>query len=124
MRGPTPSVSASAPGPFARCVVMRYGELEWYAFVLGGGLRNLMANGGSLGWKRTLGKILQPIPFYTRFPEYHFFSEAIRRVVSNSAAGRCEILDVGSPKLLGLYLSTAFPVRSHLTDLSERETRE
>src|SRR6185437_558915 len=85
-----------------------YRELKFYFFGLRTGFSNLFRNGLALGWKRTLGKITQPINWYTRFPEYHFFDQAISvHLAGLPANSRPAILDVGSPKLLGLYLAFA-----------------
>src|SRR5690242_20298390 len=54
----------------------RYQEPRYYFFGLKAGLRNLLQNGFALGAKRTLGKIAQPINWYTRFPEYYYFDRA------------------------------------------------
>jgi len=96
--------------------VFPHHELRYYLFGLRAGLANLRVNGLGLGAKKTLGKILQPINSYTRFPEYYWFDQAIRRAISQPDA---QILDVGSPKALGLYLGVTTPAALVLTDISE-----
>ena len=88
------------------------------------GLRNLAANRTTLGWKKTVGKILQPINTYTRFAEYEKFHSAIWPEVSGHKGTRAEVLDVGSPKLFGLYLASRYATRAHLTDLREGDLEE
>ena len=101
-----------------------YGELGWYAFGVRAAIRNLRVNQASLGWKKTIGKILQPINAYTRFPEYQLFHEAIWREVSGCTELRREILDVGSPKLFGFFLASEYGMGIHLTDLNPKEIEE
>jgi SAM-dependent methyltransferase len=97
-----------------------YDELRYYAFGLRAGTSNLFANGLELGIRKTVGKITQPINSYTRFPEYYFFDAAIHDFLRNVPPGRpVKVLDVGSPKMLGLYLAFHFKVEVHLTDISE-----
>jgi SAM-dependent methyltransferase len=88
------------------------------------GIRNLWVNRSSLGWKKTIGKILQPVNMYTRFPEYELFHSAVQPEVSGGTEPRREVLDVGSPKLLGFYLAARYGIRVHLTDLNIREIEE
>ena len=107
-----------------RCSVLRYGELRWYTFGLLTGFRHLWANGASLGWKKTLGKILQPINVYTRFPEYQLFHAAIRSEIASRMNPPISVLDVGSPKLFGFYLASRYGLRAHLTDINERDIQE
>lgn len=102
------------------------GEMEflmaikrYYAFGLRAGSANFFANGWSLGVKKTLGKILQPINFYGRFPEYFFFERGLESLWNRSPTkGQIRLLDVGSPKLFGLYLAYRYPVKVWLTDIS------
>jgi SAM-dependent methyltransferase len=97
-----------------------YDELKYYAFGLRAGTSNLFANGFKLGVPKTIGKITQPINSYTRFPEYYFFDNAIRDYLRAIPPDRsAKILDVGSPKMLGLYMAFHFHVEVHLTDISE-----
>ena len=96
-----------------------YQELRYYSFGLKAGLKNLARNGFRLGAKRTLGKITQPINWYTRFPEYYFFDHAIsRHLVAPKSSSMPRILDIGSPKMLGLYLARTAEVQVTLTDIS------
>ena len=95
-------------------------EFTFYSFGLRAGLANLRVNGLELGLRKTAGKITQPVNSYTRFPEYHWFDLAIRRHLAERPPGpRPAILDVGSPKLFGLYLASSVPVDLTLTDISE-----
>jgi len=91
----------------------------YYRFGLKAGLANLSRNGWKLGARKTLGKILQPVNSYGRFPEYSFFEEGLEMLWRPSPAGEeIRILDVGSPKLFGLYLAYHYPVRVWLTDIN------
>lgn len=98
----------------------RHRELTYYFFGLRSGMANLFCNGLRLGMKKTLGKLLQPINSYTRFPEYYWFERAISGHLAEKPAGSgARVLDVGSPKLLGLYLGAKAAVELTLTDISE-----
>jgi SAM-dependent methyltransferase len=102
-----------------------YNELKYYSFGLKAGVSNLAANGLSLGIKKTIGKITQPINSYTRFPEYYFFERAIRDYLSTVAVDReIKILDVGSPKMFGLYLAFTISAEVTLSDISELNVDE
>lgn len=102
-----------------------YDELRYYTFGLRAGTSNLFVNGFKLGLPKTIGKITQPINSYTRFPEYYFFDTAIRDYLRALPSDRpARILDVGSPKMLGLYLAFHSPVEVHLTDISELNVDE
>jgi SAM-dependent methyltransferase len=105
-------------------MLFRYREPAWYGFGLTLGLKNLARNGNSLGLKKTVGKIVQPINSYTRFPEYCFFAESITGFLQRTGGKRARILDVGSPKLLGLYLAARADVAVHLTDVSRLNVDE
>jgi len=95
-------------------------EAEFYFFGLQTGLANLRVNGLQLGLKKTVGKIMQPINSYTRFPEYHWFGLAIRSYLAKLPPGqKPAVLDVGSPKMFGFYLGAKEPVDLTLTDISE-----
>jgi SAM-dependent methyltransferase len=92
---------------------------QYYRFGLKIGLANLFCNGWNLGIKKTLGKIFQPVNFYSRFPEYFYFEQALAALWINQPAGKeIRILDVGSPKLFGLYLAYHYPVKIWLTDFN------
>src|SRR5262245_54727839 len=100
-------------------------ELTYYFFGLRAGLANLRTNGLELGFKKTAGKILQPINSYMRFPEYHWFDLAI----SNHMAGMPSkvlpvVLDVGSPKMFGLRLAVKSAMDLTLTDISKLNIAE
>ena len=100
--------------------VFQHRELRYYSFGLRAGLANLFLNGLRMGAKKTAGKILQPVNSYTRFPEYAWFDRAIAAHLAALPGGsRASILDVGSPKLLGLYLGVKTPAELTLTDISE-----
>lgn len=87
--------------------------LIFYLFGFFLGIRNLVLNGFKLGLKKTVGKILQPINHPSRFVE-HFM---IWRHLSSPCAGRSCFLDVGSPKLLGLFLASRQNTLVTATDL-------
>lgn len=93
-------------------------EPKFYFFGLRAGMANLFTNGLSLGLRKTVGKITQPINSYTRFPEYYYFERAIRERLTAGGAGGARVLDVGSPKTLGLYLAFTKPAELTLTDYS------
>lgn len=97
-----------------------YRELKYYSFGLRAGFANLFRNGRALGLKRTVGKITQPINSYSRFPEYHYFDQAITTYLTGlPSLSKPAILDVGSPKLFGLHLASAADVDVTLTDITE-----
>lgn len=88
-------------------------------------MANLITNGFSLGGRKTIGKITQPINAYSRFPEYYWFETAVRKHFLTVPAGRLpRILDVGSPKMLGLYLGVNTGAELNLTDISELNVDE
>jgi SAM-dependent methyltransferase len=102
-----------------------HSELKYYAFGLRAGVANLLANGLQLGIRKTAGKITQPINSYTRFPEYYWFDRAISEHLARMPGGsRPAILDVGSPKVLGLYLGQRTSAELTLTDISELNVDE
>jgi SAM-dependent methyltransferase len=110
------------PGLFDTATVrpFPYRELKYYSFGLRAGFVNLFRNGLALGLKRTVGKITQPINSYSRFPEYHYFDQAITTYLASlPSPSKPAILDVGSPKLFGLHLAAATDVPVTLTDISE-----
>lgn len=72
----------------------------------------------SLGLRKVLGKIIQPINSPFRYPEYITFFNIIRRLMHT--AGNVEIksvLDIGSPKMFSLLLAARWPFNIVLTDL-------
>ena len=100
-------------------------ELKYFFFGLQAGLVNAAANGLQLGLKKTIGKIAQPINAPSRFPEYYCFDTAIREHVARYPdARRLRILDVGSPKLMGLYLAHTLRATVLLTDISRLNVDE
>jgi SAM-dependent methyltransferase len=100
--------------------IFRYDEWRYYRFGLALGVSNVLRNGFQLGPKKTLGKVLQPINSYTRFPEYYFLGHYIEAHLKRFAPSeKPKILDVGSPKCFGLYLAFHFNVEVHLTDIDE-----
>jgi SAM-dependent methyltransferase len=100
-------------------------ELRYYFFGLRAGVANLLANGFQLGPKKTAGKILQPVNSYTRFPEYYWFDRSITGYLAQlPAEAQPAILDVGSPKTLGLYLGVNAGAQLTLTDISELNVDE
>jgi len=105
--------------------VFPYNEIKYYSFGLRAGLASLFKNGLTLGLKKIAGKILQPINAYTRFPEYYYFDSAIQKYLHDVPGDReLKILDVGSPKTLGLYLAAKTPAALTLTDISELNVDE
>jgi broad specificity phosphatase PhoE/ubiquinone/menaquinone biosynthesis C-methylase UbiE len=97
-----------------------HSEFKYYSFALRAGVTHLLTNGWALGGKKTLGKISQPINSYSRFPEYHHFDNAVREYVSRCPQTKdVKILDIGSPKMFGLYLASTTRAQVHLTDISE-----
>ena len=97
-----------------------HNEFKYYFFGLRAGVSNLLGNGTRLGSKKTIGKITQPINAHSRFPEYYWFDTAIRnRLSSAPAIRRPKILDVGSPKLIGMHLAFDSEAEIALTDISE-----
>lgn len=105
--------------------MFKYDELKYCGFGIKAGISNLFANGLSLGGKKTIGKITQPINSYTRFPEYFYFEEAVRRhLLTVPDQSEMRILDVGSPKMLGLYLAFTTRCKVTLTDISELNVDE
>jgi SAM-dependent methyltransferase len=94
-------------------------EIDYYRFGVRAGLRNLLENGFSIGLRKTIGKISQPINSYTRFPEYYYMDQAINHYVAENNRSRpIRILDVGSPKCFGLYLAYKLKVEVEMTDVS------
>jgi ubiquinone/menaquinone biosynthesis C-methylase UbiE len=105
--------------------LFEYDELKFYGFGVRAGLSNLVSNGLSLGGKKTIGKIAQPVNSYTRFPEYYYFEKAVRDYLSTLPLERkVRMLDVGSPKMLGLYLAFTTRCEVTLTDISELNVDE
>lgn len=105
--------------------VFPYNEIRYYSFGLRAGVASLARNGLALGLKKTLGKITQPINALTRFPEYYYFDSAIQSYLKEAGAAReIKILDVGSPKTLGLYLAAKTRSALTLTDISELNVDE
>lgn len=104
---------------FERGAVRDFGEAHYYSFGLWLGLSNLMRNGFSLGVRKTIGKITQPINSYSRFPEYYWMDRAIRNYANTRSPNeRLRILDVGSPKCFGLYLAHTLAIAIEMTDIS------
>jgi SAM-dependent methyltransferase len=94
-------------------------EIDYYLFGVKAGIRNLFGNSFSIGLRKTLGKISQPISSYTRFPEYYYMDHAITQYVGESRSSRPpRILDIGSPKCFGLYLADKLEVEVEVTDIS------
>jgi SAM-dependent methyltransferase len=94
-------------------------EEKFYSFGLGLGIANFRKNRFSLGIRKTLGKITQPINSYTRFPEYALMEESIRSFSdARVSLSRTEILDVGSPKCFGIFLASTQHCTVEMTDIS------
>jgi 2-polyprenyl-3-methyl-5-hydroxy-6-metoxy-1,4-benzoquinol methylase len=102
-----------------------HNELRYYLFGLRAGLQNLFVNGVRLGVKKTVGKITQPINAPSRFAEYCHFDSAIQSYLTSLPVNRgVKILDVASPKMLGLYLARTTEAELTLTDISELNVDE
>lgn len=102
-----------------------FDEAKYYLFGLGMGFRNLAHNGMRLGAKKTIGKILQPINSYTRFPEYSFMESKIEAFLRNTEHGEApKVLDVSSPKCFSLYLAYHYDVIAYLTDIDRDSVQE
>jgi len=112
--------------PSALQNIFRYDEMTYYWFGLTLGAANIRRNGFRLGVKKTLGKILQPVNSYTRFPEYYFLGRHTEEYLKARRASTegAKILDVGSPKCFGLYLAFHFDVEIHLTDIDSASVEE
>lgn len=94
-------------------------EIDYYLFGVRAGMRNLLGNDVSIGLRKTIGKISQPINSFTRFPEYYYMEKAITEYVDGcSGPEPVRILDVGSPKCFGLYLAEKLDVEVEMTDVS------
>ena len=110
----------AAPNPFlAAGNVGRstFEEDKFYRFGLRLGVANFRKNRFSLGIRKTIGKLTQPINSYTRFPEYALMEESIRSFCDASELP-AEILDVGSPKCFGLFLASTQSCTVEMTDIS------
>jgi SAM-dependent methyltransferase len=119
------SPEATFMAPAGQSGDFRSSELKYYHFGLALGCRNLFWNGFQLGPKKTIGKILQPINSYTRFPEYAFLGCHVEQHLRQLPSGaRPQILDVGSPKCFSLYLAFHYDVDLHLTDIDEPTVEE
>jgi SAM-dependent methyltransferase len=101
-----------------------HSEFDFYRFGLKVGFANYRHNKFRLGGKKTLGKILQPINSYTRFPEYEFFGRHVEERVLSHRGSRLTLLDVSSPKLFGLWLAYYFDIEAVLTDIDEPTLEE
>jgi SAM-dependent methyltransferase len=88
------------------------------------GVRNLLSNGFRLGLGKTLGKILQPINSYTRYPEYAFFGRQIERYFAARPHQRLKALDLSSPKCFGLNMAYRYDGEFHLSDIDRPSVDE
>lgn len=96
-----------------------FDEFRFYRFGLMLGFVNLIRNGFRIGFKKTVGKITQPINSYTRFPEYFLMEQALQQhIAANGKLNDLRILDVGSPKTFGLYLAYNMRAYIEMTDIS------
>jgi ubiquinone/menaquinone biosynthesis C-methylase UbiE len=103
---------------------MTFNEGKYYFFGIRVGLSNLFHHGFTLGVKKTFGKILQPVNAFSRFPEYYYFHSRIHTFIDQHRSTMLKILDVGSPKLFGLFLASKYPVTITLTDYHEENLAE
>lgn len=102
-----------------------FDEPKYYRFGLMLGVSSLLHNGLRLGMSKTVGKILQPINSYTRFPEYWFMASQLERYLPEVPEDRpIKVLDVGSPKCFGLYIAFQFGIDVYLTDIDEPSIKE
>jgi SAM-dependent methyltransferase len=109
----TERTAAKSPARF-----FRHAEWELYRFGLRVGWHTLRAGGvRRLGLQKTAGKILQPIITPTRFAEY-------AAVASQLPPDMRLVLDVGSPKIFGLWLAAHRPVVLVATDVWHLPTAE
>src|SRR5687768_115579 len=100
-------------------------ELKYFLFGVHAGLANVGTNGFELGLKKTLGKITQPVNAASRFPEYYHFETAIREHAAGQPHTRpLRILDVGSPKLMGLYLASTTRATVLMSDITRLNVDE
>lgn len=105
--------------------MFRYSERKYYQFALRVGLANLFRNGFSLGLRKTVGSITQPINSSSRFPEYHFLGESVQAAFRRcSPGGKIAVLDVASPKHFGIYLAYHFAIEACLSDIDVPTMRE
>lgn len=102
-----------------------FGESRFYRFGLKVGIANVLKNGLRLGFKKTVGKITQPVNSYSRFPEYALMERAISARLNRLPGTKpLRVLDVGSPKCFGLYLASSMRVELDLTDISPLNVNE
>lgn len=100
-----------------------FNESRYYKFAFRLGVNNFCKNKFRIGFLKTIGKILQPINSYTRYPEYFIFEQIIKKYISHKKT--CiKILDVGSPKIFGLYLAYNYNVDIVLSDISTKNINE
>ena len=100
-------------------------ELRYYLFALRTGLANLRTSRFRLGVRKTIGRIAQPIHGPTRFPEYYWFECAIQAHLATLSPGwRATVLDVGSPKMFGMYLALHAEAALTLTDINDADVDE
>lgn len=103
----------------------RHNEPRYFGFGLKLGVTNLFRNGFSLGLKRTVGLVTQPINSHWRYAEYDCIGDAVAGAVERCRSSpTLRILDVGSPKCFGLFLAYHFGVQAHLTDIDEPTVQE
>lgn len=89
--------------------------LAFYAHALRLGVRHVALHGASLGRRKTLGKLFQPINAVTRYPEYDAFLSILDSEARPGPGTR--LLDVGGPKPFPLYLADRRGVTAVLTDI-------
>ncbi len=97
----------------------KFREPLFFGWGLRLGVRALAAARSAAHARQALAMVLQPINTYTRYPEYHCVESAIGAWLDlRTDAEPARILDVGSPKLMGLYLGQTRRCDLMLTDLS------
>lgn len=102
---------------------MQYREASFYGFGLRAGLRSFLRNGFRPGLRAASSAVFQPVSSYTRFPEFHFLEGRLAALARRAAGRPPLVLDVGSPKLLGLYLAYHHRLDVWMTDLDEANVR-
>lgn len=104
--------------------LLRHDDLSLYFFGVRTGISNLVQNRFQLGPRKTIGKITQPVNYYSRYPEYSVFFRNLKSFTGQYRDGTPRILDIGSPKLFGLYLAYNLNVNLVMTDISSANIDE
>ena len=86
------------------------GNWDCYRFGIKTGIKSVMKGNGVIGFKQSMFPIS-----YWRFPIFGIVLDNLRR------KGRGTILDIGSPKLLSLYLAIECKWVVYATDLQDQQ---